>query len=313
MSNIIPFDSGKLPAYLAKTNVAELNQDLTSHAGGGFPVISIKGKVFAIVRDGERKVLPNPKDPDSPATSIDVVMLKANKGTSKVFYAKGYTEGAEGVKPDCFSNEGIKPDASIEAPQSKTCATCKWNQWGSKIGENGSKGKACQDSVRMAIATPNLVNDPYLLRVPPASIRALGEYGQMLAKRGVAYSMVVTKIGFDMEAPTPKLTFKPVGMVDEDTFNQIQDVVASDTVAQILGAVVVTPSEVAAETASDEVEQAVTQAKATSKAAVSKSKTVSDDEVATAVSAAEKKPATTAKAADIDVDGLNLDDLNFDD
>jgi len=205
MSNIIPFDGGKLPAYLAKTNIAQLNADLTSHAGGGFPVISIKGKVFAVVRDGERKVLPNPKDPDSPATSIDVVMLKVNKGTSKVFYAKGYTEGSEGVKPDCFSNEGIKPDASIEAPQSKTCATCKWNQWGSKIGENGSKGKACQDSVRMAVATPNLVNDPYLLRVPPASIRSLGEYGQMLAKRGVAYNMVVTKVGFDMEAPTPKL------------------------------------------------------------------------------------------------------------
>jgi hypothetical protein len=312
MSNIIPFDSGKLPAYLAKANVAELNADLTSHAGGGFPVISIKGKVFAIVRDGERKVLPNPKDPDSPATSIDVVMLKANKGTSKVFYAKGYTEGAEGVKPDCFSNDGTKPDAGIEAPQSRTCATCKWNQWGSKIGENGSKGKACQDSVRMAIATPNLVNDPYLLRVPPASIRALGEYGQMLAKRNVAYNMVVTKIGFDMEAPTPKLTFKPVGMVDEETFNQIQEVAHSDTVAQILGAVVATQSELAAES-DDVAEQAVAQAKTSSKVAVSKSKTVTDDEVKSAVQAAEKKPATTAKAADIDIDGLNLDDLNFDD
>lgn len=311
MSNIIPFDGGKLPAYLAKTNIAQLNADLTSHAGGGFPVISIKGKVFAVVRDGERKVLPNPKDPDSPATSIDVVMLKVNKGTSKVFYAKGYTEGSEGVKPDCFSNEGIKPDASIEAPQSKTCATCKWNQWGSKIGENGSKGKACQDSVRMAVATPNLVNDPYLLRVPPASIRSLGEYGQMLAKRGVAYNMVVTKVGFDMEAPTPKLTFKPVGLIDEATFTQAQEIVAGDTVAQILGAAF-TQAEAVAETPSV-AEQAVETAKSTSKAAISKAKTVTDEEVAQAVEAAVKKPAPAAKAAEIEIAGLDLDDLNFDD
>jgi hypothetical protein len=295
MSNIIPFESGNLPAYLANVSVSDLNSDLTSHAGGGFPVISIKGKVFAVVRDGERKVLPNPKDPDSPATAIDVVILKANKGTSKVFYAKGWVEGSENVKPDCFSNEGTKPDASIVSPQSKTCATCKWNQWGSKIGENGSKGKACQDSVRMAIATPNQINDPYLLRVPPASIRSLGEYGQMLAKRNVGYNMVVTKIGFDMEAPTPKLTFKPVGMIDEKTFHAAQDVIASETVAQILGAAGHHSEPVAIPTET----------------------VVHEEEVKAAHEAVKEapkaKPAPKAKAPEIEVDDLNLDDLNFDD
>ena len=89
--NIIPFDGSKnLPAFLKQVDVAALNSDLTSHAGGGFPVISIKGKVFAVVRDGEREVLMNPLDPESAATSLDVVLLKANKGTSKVFYLKGY-------------------------------------------------------------------------------------------------------------------------------------------------------------------------------------------------------------------------------
>ena len=42
-------------------------------------------------------MLPNPKDPESPATSIEVVLIKANKANSKVFYAKGYQEGAENV------------------------------------------------------------------------------------------------------------------------------------------------------------------------------------------------------------------------
>jgi hypothetical protein len=297
MSNIIPFESGNLPAHLANVNISELNADLTAHAGGGFPVISIKGKIFAVVRDGDRKVLPNPKDPDSPATAIDVVMLKVNKGTSKVFYAKGYSEGSEGSKPDCFSNDGIKPDANIETPQSRTCATCKWNQWGSKIGENGSKGKACQDSVRMAVATPNLVNDPYLLRVPPASIRALGEYGQMLAKRNVAYNMVVTKIAFDMEAPTPKLTFKPVGLLDESTYKQVATVMESDTVAQILGAGF-------SHTAVEHVSEA---------AATPEAEPVVEKAAAPEPKAKPAPKKAEPKVEEVEISGLNLDDLNFDD
>lgn len=316
MGTLIPFESGNLPAYLKNANLAELNADLTSHAGGGFPVVSIKGKVFAIVRDGERKILPNPKDPDSPATSIDAVLVKANKDTSKVFYADGYSEGGESKKPDCASHDGVKPDAGVAKPQAKSCATCPHNQWGSKVGENGSKGKACQDSVRVAVAAADMINDPMLLRVPPASIRALGEYGQMLAKRGVAYNMVVTKIGFDMEAPTPKLTFKPVGLLPEDAYAEVRDVMASDVVQKILGVggFNADPVEEAETEAPAVAQKAVETAKATSKAAVSKSKTVTKEEVTAAVEAAEApaKPAP-AKVADVEIDGLNLDDLNFDD
>lgn len=258
--------------------------------------------MFAIVRDGERKVLPNPKDPESPATSIEVVLMKANKGNSKVFYAKGYQEGAENTKPDCFSNEGTKPDASIEKPQAKSCATCQHNQWGSKIGENGGKGKACQDSVRMAIAAPDQLNDPFLLRVPPASIRALAEYGDFLKKRGVAYNMVLTRVGFDMEAPTPKLTFKPLGLLDDKGFAQVQDIIQSDVVKNILGGGF-TPSEVAAE-APTEVEKIA----AKSSPSVSKSKTVTEDEVKTAVAAAEPKPKKEEITVDLDLGSLSFDD-----
>jgi len=149
--NIIPFDSGSnLPSFLKKVDIAALNSDLTAHAGGGFPVISIKGKVFAVVRDGERELQMNPKDPDSAATSLNVVLLKANKGTSKVFYLKGYDKDtSEGQKPDCYSSDGIEPAADAQNKQAKKCATCAHNQWGSRISERGAtKGKACSDTVR---------------------------------------------------------------------------------------------------------------------------------------------------------------------
>jgi hypothetical protein len=141
----------------------------------------------------------------------------------------------------------------------------------------------------MAIATPNLVNDPYLLRVPPASIRALGEYGQSLAKRGVTYTAVVTKIGFDMESPTPKLTFKPVGLLDEKTFKEVQTVAASDVVGQIIG------------TAS--FGHTAEEAPAVEAAPVAEAPAPK----------AEKKAAPAPKAQEIEVDDLNLDGLGFDD
>jgi hypothetical protein len=313
--NIIPFDgAGKnLPSYLKSFNISEINADLTAHAGGGFPVISIKGKVFAIVRDGERTVLPNPKDPESPATAIDVVLLKANKGTSKVFYLKGYDkDNSEGQKPDCYSSDGIAPAADAQTPQAKKCATCPHNQWGSKISDKGAtKGKACSDTVRMAVAAAGQVNDPMLLRVPPASIKALGEYGQMLAKRGVGYNMVVTKVAFDMEAESPKLTFKPVGFLDDAAFAEVQETIQSDLVANILGA---SPVPLALEAPADEPE-----IKGTPPKAAVKTKTVTEDEVTEAVAAAEAKPVAKPKPAakpapvvDSDVE-LDLDGISFDD
>jgi hypothetical protein len=302
MSNVIPFDSGNLPAYLKAPNRAVANDDLTAHASTGFPVMSIKGKNFTVVRDGERTVLTKEVDGEKISVpSIDVVLVKANKGTSKVFYAKGYQEGSEATKPDCFSNTGDRPDSSVTTPQAKSCAVCPNNQWGSKIGDNGGKGKACQDSVRMAIATPDLINDPYLLRVPPASIKSLGEYGKMLAKRGVGYNMVVTKIGFDMESPTPKLTFKPTGLLSDAAYAQVQEVVASETVQAILG------SESIAVAQSDDVPDLPVVELPKVEAVVEKPavKAKSAHKVPT--------PAPVVAEPEVALADLNLDDLNFDD
>jgi len=235
-TNIVPFEQATLPAFLASTDATSLNTDLTSHSTPAFPVISIKGKNFTEVRDGERTILMNPLDPESPAHFIDMVLVKANKATSKVFYLGGYDEKAEAKKPDCWSNDGVRPDSTSEVPQAVTCAGCANNQWGSKSGDSGkTKGKACADVVRLAIATPDQLNDPYLLRVPPASIRSLGEYGQMLAKRNVGYNQVITKISFDIEAPTPKLMFKPVGFVSAEQYAEIKEISNSDLVKSIIG------------------------------------------------------------------------------
>ena len=307
--NIIPFDSGSnLPSFLKKVDIAALNSDLTAHAGGGFPVISIKGKVFAVVRDGEREIQMNPKDPDSAATSLNVVLLKANKGTSKVFYIKGYDkDSSEGQKPDCYSNDGVEPAADAQNKQAKKCATCPHNQWGSRVSEKGAtKGKACADAVRMAVAPAGQINDAMLLRVPPASIKALGEYGQMLAKRGVGYNMVVTKVGFDLQAESPKLTFSAVGLLDDDGFAEVQEIAASDVVSNILGSSVA--AAIAAEAPAEPEEEAP--------APKAKAKPVVEEPAEEEAPKPAAKPKAAAKPAPKPVDDdmdLDLDGISFDD
>lgn len=339
--NIIPFESkGGLPAYLKAFNVS-LYEDLAAHASQAFPVMSIKGKTFAVVRDGERVVLPNPLDPDSPATSIEVVIIKANKHVSKVFYLKGYDKDtSDKQRPDCYSNDGIRPPDDVPAKQSETCATCPHNQFNTGRNSQGelTKGKACNDTVRLAIAPAGQVNDPMLLRVPPASIRGLGEYGQQLAKRGAQYTAVVTKIAFDKDAESPKLTFKPVGFLDEATFRQVQEMREEDIVQSILG---LKPS---APDATPQVPAATENGHAKQQAVTARDKTVAVDEVLAAVGADEvvvedekeepkskpvaakptaktvAKPAKQATAPtpapvaegggddDLDLDGINFDD-----
>jgi hypothetical protein len=244
----------------------------------------------------------NPKDPDSAATSLNVVLLKVNKSASKVFYLKGYDKDtSEGQKPDCYSNDGIEPAADAQNKQAKKCATCAHNQWGSRISERGAtKGKACADAVRMAVAPAGQLNDAMLLRIPPASIKAIGEYGQMLAKRGVGYNMVVTKVGFDLQAESPKLTFTPVGLLDDDGFAEVQEISQSDIVASILGS---NPAPV-------EYTPAVEAEEAPAPKAAPKEEAPAPKAEAKPKAAAKPKPAPAPVEDDLDLD---LDGISFDD
>lgn len=306
MTQIVPFEGGKVPAYL-KNFAAEVNGDLLSHQGTSFPIISIKGKIFTVSREGERNVIPNPKDPESPATYINVVMVKANKATSKVFYMKGYVDGSDD-KPDCFSNDGVRPDPSVEKPVSKTCSTCPKNVWGSKITDAGKKVKACTDSVRIAVATPNAIDDPYFIRVPPASIKNLGKLGDKLNKAGVDYRAVIIKVSFDPDQATPLLHFTPVGYLDEESYKKAVEVSEGDVVQAIMGSSSIGIGE------DEEEEEAVEKAAAPAPApapAEKKTKTkpapvVEEEEVVEAVKSAKPKVAAGG-FADVDIEQLDFD------
>jgi hypothetical protein len=164
---------------------------------------------------GEQRVLQRDGEP---LPSIDVVLVTANRNLSKLYYAKAYAEGDDDA-PDCSSANGVTPDAGIPAPQAATCATCQHNVWGSKITERGKKTKACSDMRRLALIPERDMEckawgAPLPLRVPPGSFQNLTEYART-ALGGKEYCAVVTRIGFDMMAAYPKLTFRPMRWVTE--------------------------------------------------------------------------------------------------
>lgn len=323
MTNIIPFDSGNVPVAITAMFGDSAGELVGNSPGGGFPVISIKGKVFHIQRGAERTLITKPGE-DDPAASIEVVVLRANPSRSKVFYAEGYQEG-EKSKPTCYSNSGVAPEADAQEPQAKKCATCAHNQWGARITSDGRKAKACADSRRIAISTVETPADPMLVRVPAASMKALEEYGKILAARGIPPQAVVTKIGFDYSVAHPALTFKPVGLIgDPALLAEIKTVSESDLVGQITG--------VKAVAAADnepvvEVEEAPAKAAPATKPAATKTaaKPAVADPAAAAVAAAAstKKVAVKVEAppAQIvsgtekmgsEIEGM-LDGLDFDD
>ena len=229
-NNIIPFPSSdNLPAYLQGV-VSDVSA-FFANVQSGFPVLSIKGKTWALVRDGERRILPDPDDKDEPARHVLLTLLSANPHLSKVYYAKGYEDGST-EKPDCYSNDSLAPASDAQDPQSKTCAACPHNVWGS--GSNG-KGKKCQDSRRVAVAPSGRPDDAMLLRVPPASLKSLAEYATEIKRRNLPIQAVVTKVRFDPEEATPKLLFKPEGLLSEDAYQLALQTSKGDLVQQILG------------------------------------------------------------------------------
>lgn len=235
MSAIVPFDFSA-PATRGSRRPNSINQTAILPAAG-FPVLSIKGKVFALVKDGERRVLTRMIDDEEvPVSSMSLVVLRANIH-ARVFYGKAYVEGdSDGAKPMCFSHDGARPDAQAEAPQSKNCAMCPHSQWGTKLSADGQgKGTACTVNTRLAVADPKNPEQPILLRVPAGSRVNFSTAVKAADDHGKDYNEVVMRISFDQDAPSPKLVFKPNALLSDEAFAKVEAMYENSQVLDIVG------------------------------------------------------------------------------
>lgn len=226
-----------LPAAFQKIAVEDFTE-FTAGVTAGFPVISYRGKVWRIRKGGKEESY---LDENGDAVqSVEIVLLKSNPLPSKTYYESKYEEGSAEA-PRCWSPDGIKPDAGVQNPLSRTCAGCPKNVWGSKISETGSKTKACSDVRRMAVVFAHDLAEKgkdatlFLMRVPPASLNPLKDYVEKgLAPKGIPPYALVTRVGFDNQVAFPKLTFRPARMLAEDEAELVVHFRGSDDASRIL-------------------------------------------------------------------------------
>jgi len=158
-----------------------------------------------------------------PNLYLDVVIIRANPKTSKLYFSSATYDPNSGEPPACYSDNGIGPSSNALQPQSPTCSACPHNQMNSKINPQTGKGsKACSDRKKIAFIIPG---DPavnvYELQVPPDSLGALKSYSAFLSQqatggqRKVDIGDMVTRLSFDAEASHPRLKFEPVGWADD--------------------------------------------------------------------------------------------------
>ena len=215
MSNVAVFNPNQLPAF-ARTG--ELSDVAKALAGGGVSAgkrISIKGGVFRLLSGGKEVAAIDER-------FLDVVIVKAAPKVARTFYMAKY-DGDVAAAPDCWSNDGDKPDAKSKNIQSDTCASCPQNVAGSGNGQS----RACRYQQRLAVVLANNVEgDVMQLALPATSIfgkedgenRPLQAYARWLVAQSVDPSMVVTRMKFDTKAEAPKLFFKAMRWLTDEEY-----------------------------------------------------------------------------------------------
>ena len=215
MAELTTFNPSKLPAFARSAELSSLAKSLAGGVGTSTKRISTKGGVFRLIAGGKEVAAIDDRH-------LDVVIVQAAPKISRTFYAGTYEEGNTSA-PTCWSADGDKPDASIEEPQSDSCASCPQNMKGSGTGET----RACRFSQRLAVVLANdMEGDVMQLTLAATSIfgkedgdkRPLQAYARYLAAQNINPETLVTRLKFDTKAAVPKLFFQPVRWLTDDEY-----------------------------------------------------------------------------------------------
>ena len=222
MSNITLFSPSNVPAFARNNELSDTAKALTGGGVSNTKRISIKGGVFRLVAGGKEVAAIDDRH-------LEVIIVKAAPKVSRIFYASQYD--ADNITgPDCWSNDGERPDPSAQNKQGATCMSCPQNVAGSGQGNS----RACRYQQRLAVVlADNPSGDVMQLTLPATSVfgkeegdkRPLQAYARYLAVQNppVNPEQIVTEMRFDTKAESPKLFFKPVRWLTDDEYEIIKE------------------------------------------------------------------------------------------
>lgn len=213
--------SSNLPAYLLDAGADDITSSLA--ATKAINRLSIKGGVWRWMK-GDQEIAKNTDN------NIQVIIVDASPKMGRAWYSQSYNPNAEGVTPDCWSNDDERPNPKSRAPQADLCRNCPKSIRGS--GANG--GAACRIQRRLALALPGQPDGEFLQMILPAT-SLLGDekngayplmtYATKMANNRppLPISGFVTEMSFDTDAETPKVLFRPIQPLGEAEYRRLTE------------------------------------------------------------------------------------------
>lgn len=219
MSEMTLFQSGNaLPAHLRRGALSATTKSLMG--GGTNKRISIEGNVFRMLVGGKEVAVNEDR-------GMNVIILRAAEANNRTFYGGQYEKGVK-ARPQCWSDDSIKPSEKVKTPQHKTCAGCPQDVKGSGQGDS----KACRYGRRVALLlASDIGGDIFAMNINASSLFGQGEgrkmglqqYARLLGGHGIEVNAVVTEMRFDTTAgANMKLTFSAVRPLEEDEWAMVQ-------------------------------------------------------------------------------------------
>jgi hypothetical protein len=160
---------------------------------------------------------------------FEAVIVNMLPKVSRIYYKDKFDPNKEATLPNCWSNQGDKPEAGALDKQHSNCADCPMNVKGS--GDNG--GKACRFQRRIAIMLAgDTSGDIYQFNIPAKSLFGKGSgnehpfesYIKFLLSNREAPDTVMTKISYDLDADSMELLFTPVRSLTDEEFDLVSSV-----------------------------------------------------------------------------------------
>lgn len=224
-----------MPDFLLKRQSQDITKQLADSLGTGAPpYLSILGGRFTLI-DAAGNEQPIGGYDQQLGVYVDVTIIDVNPNTSKVFYNTPFDpNGGQWLPPVCFSDNGMAPSRNASQPQSPTCAACPNNVWGSAISKISGRGvKACSDQKKIALVVEGF--EPiFLLRVPPNTLKKLGEYVHQFQGQQFGISDVITRISF-VQGVVGTLQFQAVNWINAGIFEKREKALLTHSTDQLIG------------------------------------------------------------------------------
>jgi hypothetical protein len=241
--------TGPVPAHIAAF-LGSVEENIVERPRT--PTLNYAGKKWTVILpDGSKNTLTRKNDDGDvePVQILRVVIPDYHKSRGRTYYAGAYDPDKTGA-PDCWSDDGKAPDASVQEPQHTNCANCPMSVKGSRITDSGKQVKACSEHRNIAVIPTigNMALGPLRLKLSITSLfdkqspeleaqgwRAFENYLDFLRGNGVKHTgAILTKIKFDPNTDYPKVIFSAERWLDEDEMDQVQALMSTGKVSEVL-------------------------------------------------------------------------------